>query len=259
MIEPKDSSEKIQIMQEGGKKLSNIFAKLIKLLKPGINLLSIEAESLKLIKESGGSPAFMMVPGYKWSTCLNVNDEIVHGIPKNYLIKAGDVVNLDIGLYYKGYNTDMCGSIKIKDERSKIKDEKEIDRFLETGKLALKEAEKQARAGNRVGHISQRIQEIVEKAGYSCSYNLTGHTIGKSLHETPNIPCILTREIAKTPLLKIGDTIAIEVIYSQGKPHLVTDEDGWTIKTKDGKIAAVFEETVAISNKGLKVLTPLPF
>ena len=269
------TEQEIKIMHEGGKKLSSILGQLFQMGKPGVNLLDLEKKAIQLIEETGGEPAFARAPGYHWATCLNINEEIVHGIPKEYIIKVGDVVNIDMGLYYKGFNTDMSSTILVKNspkDTSEVAQEprsgaqttparwKEINRFLKTGKKALKEAINQAKPGNYIGHISSKIQEIVEGAGYSCARNLTGHGIGRKLHELPSIPCFLQSRIKDTPLLKSGMTIAIEVIYCMGKSKLVINpKDKWTIKTKDGKISAVFEETIAIDKKGALVLTKLPF
>jgi len=248
------SPSEIQLMKQGGRKLSLILADLFKMVEPGVNLLTIEKRAVQLIKETGGEPAFQRVPGYNWATCLNINEEIVHGVPKDYQIKKGDVVNIDIGLYYRGFNTDMSGTIYLPPPQNK-----EVDCFLQTGRKALEEAKKQAKAGNRVGHISQKIQQIIEKAGYNCARNLTGHGIGRELHQEPMIPCWLKGSKEATPLLKEGMAIAIEVIYTQGKKDLVVDSrDKWTIRTKDGKISAVFEETIIVTNKDPIVITKLP-
>jgi len=249
------TSKELQIMKEGGQKLSAILTELFDFAKEGINLLEIESKAVQLIKKSGGEPGFMKVPNYHWATCININDEIVHGVPKDYILKNQDVLNIDIGLFYKGLHSDMSGTVYFRDRK-----DKEIEKFLETGRKALKLAEKKARENNRIGHISQRIQQIIEKEGYNCARNLTGHGIGKNLHEEPMIPCILNKPINYTPILKQGMTLAIEVIYMQGEPDLVMNsKDGWTIKTKDGKISAVFEETVAVSKDEAVVLTKLPF
>ena len=263
MIIPIKTEKEIQMMQEGGKKLSWVFGQLKPLIKSGSNLLKIEQQANQLIKSIGAKPAFKQVANYHWATCLNVNDEIVHGIPKDYQLKANDVLNIDIGLYYRGFNTDMSSTFRVKTQPPKPNPQNntvdEIDRFLATGKLALKEAQKQAKVGNRVGHISEKIQQIIELAGYNCARNLTGHGVGRLLHESPMIPCFLRGRIEETPLLQKGMTLAIEIIYTQGSPELITDNDGWTIRTKDGKISAVFEETIVISQKGYLVLTKVPF
>lgn len=240
-------------MGEAGKKLSSIFGKLLLIMKPGTNLLEIEKKAVDLIKETGGKPAFSRVPTYNWATCLNVNDGIVHGVPRDYLIQSGDLLNLDIGLFYKGYNTDMSATVYLGNKNPAV------ERFLKTGKKALKEAVKAAKPGNRVGHISRRIEEIVTAAGYTIAQNLTGHGIGRKLHEPPPIPGFLKGRVKETPLLKKGMCLAIEVIYCQGRSDLIVDpEDKWTIRTKDGKMSAVFEETIALTSDGPLVLTKIP-
>lgn len=254
MIIPIKTEKEIQIMQEGGEKLSWVLGQLKPLIKLGSNLLEIEQQANRLIKSIRAKPAFKQVTNYCWATCLNVNDVIVHAPPKDYQLKDNDVLNIDIGLYYRGFNTDMSTTVRIQNDKNI-----EIDNFLETGRIALKKAEEQAVAGNRVGHISEKIQQIIEAAGYNCARNLTGHGVGRLLHEPPIIPCFLKGRIEETPLLQKGMTLAIEIIYTQASPELVTDNDGWTIRTKDGKISAVFEETIVISQKGYLVLTKLPF
>lgn len=246
----------LAIMQEGGEKLAAILGQLLKMVQVGANLLAIEAEAVRLIKLTGGEPAFQKVPRYAWATCLNINDAIVHSIPRNYQLQEGDVLNIDIGLLYNGYNLDTSYTKLVKSLKLKVESLTEKERFLETGKRALTVALKQARAGNRVGHISQAIQQVIEQAGYSCARTLTGHGIGKKLHEPPQIPCFLKGTIEETPLLKAGMTLAVEVIYAQGEAMLVVDpQDKWTIRTKDGRIAAVFEQTIALQNDGCLILT----
>jgi len=259
VIIPLKTKQDIQLIKEGGQKLGVVLSQLIDMAEPGVNLLEIEKRAVQLIKEGGGEPGFARVPGYKWATCLNINEGIVHGIPKDYRLKNGDLLSIDIGNYYQGWNTDMCATILVESPNSKLQitNKKEMTEFLETGKRALEKAIEQARPGNRVGHMSQKIQEIIERQGYSCATNLTGHGVGKKLHESPVIPCLLRGRIEDTPLLKKGMVIAIEVIYTQGSPELVVDsDDHWTMKTKDGQPAALFEKTIAITQSGPEIITP---
>jgi len=147
---------------------------------------------------------------------------------------------------------------KLKTQNSKLKTNKndnDIDIFLETGKKALNEAIKQAKVGNHIGDISKTIQDIVEDRGYSVVRTLVGHGVGRQLHEDPEIPGFLSEPIEKTPLLKEGMTIAIEVIYNMGGPDLKLDKDGWTLRTEDGSLAGLYERTVAITKNGPLVLT----
>ncbi len=262
LISLKDQ-KKIQLMKEGGYKLSRILAQLLQMSQPGVNLLAIEKKALQLIKLAGGKPAFALVDNYSWATCLNVNDEIVHSAPKDYILKTGDLLNIDVGLFYQGFNTDMSSTIQVQsakckaqNDNSKLKDEK-IKNFLTVGKKALNEAIKKAKAGNQVAHISQKIQQIVETAGYSVARNLTGHGLGKKLHQPPAIPGFVRSPLRKTSLLKPGMTLAIEVIYCMGSSDLVLDKkDGWTFRSKDSQLTAVFEKDIAVTEDKPLILTP---
>jgi len=196
----------------------------------------------------GGTPSFKLVPRYHWASCVGLNDEVVHSIPKeNKIIKKGDLLKIDLGMLWRGFQSDMAWTIKVPSG---------TDPFLEAGKKALKEAIKVARAGNRVGHISQKIQEVIETAGYRPVEALTGHGIGRKMHEDPLIPGVLKGKLEETPLLRSGMTIAIEVIYNQGEEKIVLENDGWTVSTKDGKISGLFENTIAITNSEPLALTP---
>jgi len=248
--------EEIEIMKEGGRILAEVLFEVLDHAKPGATELELDGLAEKLILERGAEPGFKKVDGYKHTICISTNDVVVHGIPTEYKLKEGDVVGIDCGVYYKGFHTDVAHTVRV--QKSKVKSQKsdEVDRFLETGKNALKEAIKQARAGNRIGHISQAIQKIVEGAGYSVVRSLIGHGVGRELHEEPEVPGFLDGSISTTPLLKVGMTIAIEVIYNMGK-HDVTYSggDGWTIKTKDKSLSGLFERTIAITTGEPLVLT----
>jgi len=185
-----------------------------------------------------------MVPGYEWVTCINVNQGVVHGIPDNYRLKENDVVSIDMGMKFGGLNVDEAWTVEVKTQNSKLKTQNE--KFLEVGRRALEKAIKMAKAGNRVGHISLAIEKEIKKAGFSPIQALTGHGVGRKLHEEPKIPCYLQEKIVVTPLLKPGMTLAIEVIYSKGSPELILKNDGWTLETADGSLAALFEKTVFV-------------
>lgn len=248
-------SQKIQHMKTGGKKLAAIRDELISLVKPGVVPLDIDAIATKRIKEAGGKASFLTVSGYKWATCISVNDGVVHGVPDKRPFVAGDVVSIDIGLFYEGYHTDTSWSVLIEDPNDKSGSIKK-SAFLTTGKTALEKAIKQAKSGLRIGHISQAMQKEVEGAGFSIVPSLVGHGIGKNLHEAPQIPGVLNGRLERTMLLKEGMTIAIEVIYTMGKPHIqYSNDDGWTLATVDGSLAGLFEETVLITTDDPLVLT----
>jgi len=251
---PIKTKKEIEKMKVGGKILAEVIFEVLEMVKPGKTELELEKLAEELIILKGGYPGFKKVEGYKFATCISTNDVIVHGLPGNYALKEGDVFGVDCGVYYEGFFTDMSESIRVKSEKLKVKSD-EIDKFLETGKFALNEAIKKAKAGNRIGHISKTIQDIVEGKGYSVVRELIGHGVGKKLHEEPEVPGFLVGKIENTPLLKEGMTIAIEVIYNMGKFGIRYSDDQWTIKTQDGSLSGLFERTVAITKNGPVVLT----
>lgn len=244
------SPEEIGIMAEGGEKLARIKQRLVGEVKEGINAQEIEDLAVELIFKEGCQPSFKMVPNYKWSTCVNVNQGVVHGIPKKSVIfKKGDIVSVDIGIYYKGFHTDTSSSVGIN-----LKDSSE--KFLKVGKVALDKAIDAARVGNKIYDISQAIESVIVKAGFNPVRALVGHGVGRSLHEEPQIPCFTdSRHLSSSPRIIEGMTLAIEVMYSQGSGDVKIDKDGWTISSSDGTITALFEDTIAITKKGTLVLT----
>jgi methionyl aminopeptidase len=243
--------EQIQIMKTGGKMLADTLYAVMDAAVAGVSEIELDALAEKLIREKGGEPGFMKVEGYKHTVCMSTNDVVVHGVPTDYVLKDGDMVGIDCGVYYKGFHTDMSHSKII----GKSKDMQK-EAFLNTGYFALEEAIKMAVIGNHVGHISKTIQEIVEGAGYSIVRSLVGHGVGRELHEEPEVPGFLRGSIAKTPLLKEGMVIAVEIIYNMGGKDVVYNTaDGWTISTADGSLSGLFERTVAITKQGPVILT----
>lgn len=249
-----NTEKKVAAMFAGGQKLGVILSELLEVAQPGISLLDIEALAQKRITQAGGVPSFPTVEGYRWATCLCVNDVVVHGIPTSRVLAEGDVLTIDIGMIYEGYHTDT-GWTKVV-HSSAFQVDGAVSLFLKTGEEALWKAIDQARAGNRIGHISGEIQRIIEGAGYGIVKSLVGHGISRELHEPPQIPGFLRGTVAHTLPLAAGMTIAIEVIYTMGAPAVFyPNDDGWSIATRDGSLSAVFEHTIAISSDGPTVLT----
>lgn len=239
----------IKTMAKGGSKLAKIKSELAKRVKNGTSAMEIENLATALIKQSGGQPSFKMVPGYHWTTCINVNEGLVHGIPKKETIfKNGDIVSIDVGMYFKGFHTDTSLTVLVGKNPQK-------EKFLKSGKLALAKAIEKVRAGNIIYDISKAIQDSLKKDGLTPIKALVGHGVGRDLHEAPAVPCYVgDNEVEKVKLVE-GMVLAIEVMYAAGGDKVVTFEDGWTIGTKDGKIAGLFEETVAIVANGPLILT----
>lgn len=242
--------EELEIMSEGGKKLSFVKNELYKATKVGVSAAEIDSLAEKLILELGGKPSFKMVKGYSWSTCINVNSGIVHGIPhKSLIFKEGDLVSIDLGMYYKGFHTDTSISFDLNASK-KVKD------FLNAGKLALIEGMNSIVVNNSyIYDISYAIEKTIKKHGYKPVFDLTGHGIGKNLHENPYIPCFTEGVRTATAKIVSGMALAIEVMYVAGSPNLIKENDGWTIATEDGKISGLFEETVIVTNSGFKQIT----
>ena len=211
--------------------------------------MEIEKLADSLINKSGGKPSFKMVDGYKYATCVNVNAGVVHGIPKKEIVfKDGDIVSVDVGIFYKGFHTDTSISVLLgKDD--------EKSHFLDIGKSALKKAIKQAKRGKRIWHISQAMEKAIVQAGFYPVRSLVGHGVGRSLHEEPQIPCFIYGKPENTPKIVEGMVFAIEAMYTQTDTSLVVEEDGWTIVTSDGKISGLFEETIAVTKNGPLVIT----
>ncbi len=247
------TKEEIEIMRYGGNILSEVLWEVMDFIKPGVTEIEVDALADKLIIEKGGEVGFRRVEGYKYATCISTNNVVVHGIPTDYKLKEGDIIGVDCGVFYKGFNTDMSHSVVV----GKSSKNPEVDKFLEVGEKALNEAIKQAKIGNRIGNISKTIQDIVEiENGYSIVRSLIGHGVGRDLHEDPEVPGFLHGKIEKTPVLKEGMTIAIEVIYNMGEPDVsFYNKDGWTIGTTDGSLSGLFERTIAVTQKGPEILT----
>ncbi|MBI2028190.1 MAG: type I methionyl aminopeptidase [Candidatus Levybacteria bacterium] len=253
------TKEEIEIMREGGRILAEVLFTLIESVRPGVSELDIDKLAETLILKAGGEPAFKRVKDYKNTICVSTNDVVVHGVPTDYTFKEGDVVGIDCGVYYKGFNTDMAETLRVSTENEGLRTKNssnEIDRFLETGMKALQAGINAAHLGNRVGHISRAIQSIVDKEGYSVVKSLVGHGIGQNLHEEPDVPGYLSQSLDKTSELRQGMAIAIEAIYNMGKDDVIySNSDGWTIKTKDQSLSGLFERTVAITKEGPLILT----
>ena len=244
------SSNKLQAMREGGLILGSIRESLYNYTQVGVSPAQIELEAQRLLKEAGVEPSFNKVPGYHWATCVTRNEQVVHGIPTtNTPFVSGDMVMVDVGVYHLGYHTD-CAFTKVVGKSTKEK-----DRFLEAGLEGINLAIGVIKAGERIGAISEAMQQTLDRYGYCATKELTGHGVGKNLHEEPMIPNIILGPKKNSPKMYNGQTLAIEIIYVAGKPDLFLEDDGWTISTKDGKLSAVFEETVEVTADGFSILT----
>ena len=217
-------------------------------VKPGITTYEIDTIVRKYIEKQGATPSFLGYGGFPASACISVNNVVIHGIPsKKQILKEGDIVSVDVGAFYEGFHGDNAYTFAC----GKISDE--AQRLLDATKEGLFEGIKMAVAGNSVGDIGSAVQKYVEARSYSVVRDFVGHGVGAKLHEDPSIPNYGTpgRGVRLLP----GMTIAIEPMVTQGSYEVRVLDDEWTTVTVDGKLAAHFEHTVAITPDGPKIMT----
>lgn len=239
---------KLQAMTEGGKRLGHIKGRLVGMVKAGVTPLEIDAFVDKEILFGGDKHSFKTVDHYRFATCINVNEGMVHGIPNDKPFLPGDVVKIDMGLMHEGFHLDTAITVQVPPNSP------EVTKFLEVSQKALVSAITVALPGHTIYDIGEAMQTVVESAGYNVVRDLTGHGIGRKLHTDPFIPCFADKRNKKL-VLSVDQTIAIEAMVTMGDWHLVEDPDGWTLSTQDGSITAMFEETVYITPDGPKILT----
>jgi len=243
------TEKEIEIMRQGGKILAKILDELEKKIKPGTNTFFLNEFAENLAARFGAKPSFKGYKNYPASLCVSVNSEVVHGLPKQKILKEGDIVGLDFGLFYKGYYTDMAKTVGVGKISSLAK------RLIFVTKKALDLGIAQVRPGNHVGDISFAIQNYVESNGFSVVRDLVGHGVGRKVHEPPQVPNF--GEKGKGIKLEKGMTLAIEPMVNAGKPEVRLLPDGWTFVTCDGSLSCHFEHTVAVTNDGNEILTKI--
>lgn len=241
----------LKLMRESGRIASSALKKALQAVKVGVSGLEIDKIAEEEIYRLGGDLSYKTVPGYKFATCITINEQVVHGIPTGEKLIEGDLVSIDLAVEYRGWHTDCAWSVLV--DGGKIEDGKWKMEFLKAGEEALWDGIAQAVAGKKVGDISSAIQVGVEGSGYHIVRSLVGHGVGKALHEQPEIPGIGT--IGTGAILKEGMTLAIEVIYAKGSYEVVLDKDGWTYSTADKSWGGLFEMTVVVGKDKAEVLT----
>ena len=240
------TEEEISLIKEAGKRLRKVVNRLKKEIKVGVTTNYINEKAENLIRKYGGYPSFKTVKGYKWAICVPINEQIVHTPPSERILRKGDLLTIDIGLSYRGYHSDYAETILIDDNNNSEK-----KRFLETGKDALRRAINQVKIGNYIGDISREIEKTITNSGFFIIKSLVGHGIGRKLHEDPLVPGFVSKKREKTPLIKEGLALAIEVIYSQRTENMIyEDKQRWSIITADKSLSACFENTVIATKKG---------
>ncbi len=217
-------------------------------VEPGVSTLELDTLAEKFIRSKGARPNFKGLYGFPATACISINNEVIHGIPaKNRILRSGDIVSVDLGAEFEGYNGDNAATFACGDVSPEAK------RLIDATRESLYEGIKHAVAGGRVGDISHAVQQYVESRGYSVVRKYVGHGVGTSLHEAPEIPNfgVSGRGVRLVP----GMTIAIEPMVNAGSFDVKVMPDGWTVLTSDGSLSAHFEHTVAITADGPKIMT----
>ena len=236
-------------MREAGRVVAATIQMLVSSLEPGMKTKKLDAIASREIRRLGAAPAFKGYRGFPATICVSLNQEIVHGIPGERVIREGDIVSIDVGAVVDGFYADAAVTAPM----GKVSPEGE--RLIETTRQSLEMGIRQAVVGNRVGDISVAVQRLAEGRGYGVVREYVGHGIGRALHEEPSIPNF--GEPGKGPLLRPGMVIAIEPMLNVGGWRTRVLEDEWTVVTADGTLSAHFEHTIAITEEGPQVLTSL--
>ena len=238
----------IVLMKKAGELTRDALNYVETLIKPGVSTLELDKYVEKYIIDRGGIPSFLNYEGFPNSICASVNEMVVHGIPSDEIIlKEGDIISIDVGVIYKGYNGDAARTFPV----GKISPQKE--RLIRITEECFFEGIKHLKVGERLGKLSHAIQQHAEKNGYSVVRELVGHGIGKKMHEPPNVPNY-GRE-TDGPIVTKNSCIAIEPMINMGKKEIGMLRDGWGIVTRDGLPSAHYENTVLITEEGVEILT----
>lgn len=238
----------VALMRESALLVSNTLAMIATELKPGVPTLAIDKRIHDFICDHGATPSFLNYHGYPFSSCISVNDVVVHGFPNKKELKEGDIVSIDVGVILHEWHGDHAYTFAIGEPAAAIAT------LIRVTKESLYKGIQKAIVGNRVGDISNAIQEHTEKAqGYGVVRELVGHGLGKNLHEDPQVPNYGKRGTG--PKLKEGLVLAIEPMINLGKKEVFTDKDGWTVRTKDGSVSVHFEHDVCIKKERAFILS----
>ncbi len=241
------NKEEIELLRENNLLVSETLALLAQHIAPGVTTLELDRIAEDFIRSRGATPGFLGYNGYPNTLCVSVNEQVVHGIPSSYSLKDGDIVSVDCGTFMKGFYGDSAYTFAVGSISA------ETQRLLDVTREALYKGVAQAKVGNRVGDVSEAVQEHAERNGFTIVRELTGHGLGRRMHESPEVPNYGMRGSGK--LLKAGMVICIEPMINYGSRDVIFEKDGWTVRTRDRKPSAHFEFAVAITKEGPDVLT----
>ena len=242
------TKEEVEMMRQSALLVSKTLTEVAKMLRPGITTLEIDEFIGIFVRDHGAVLSFFDYKGYPFNSCLSVNDVVVHGFPNKSELKKGDIISVDIGVILNEWHGDHAYTFAIGDPGP------EVRQLIKVTKESLYKGIEKAIAGNRVGDISFAIQEHTEKKyGYGVVRELVGHGLGKSLHEDPQVPNYGRRGTGTK--LKEGIVLAIEPMINLGTKDIFTEDDGWTVRTKDGKPSVHFEHDVCVQKNKADILS----
>lgn len=240
----------IELLRRANKIVAEVLLRLAEESKPGVSTWDLEVLADALCRKRGGRPAFKGYRGYPHALCVSINEEIIHGMPReDKVLKEGDIVSFDFGVEYEGYIGDAALTVAV-GKTSEL-----AEKLMKVTEEALYIGIDKARVGNRVGDISAAIQRHVERHGFSVIRDFVGHGVGRELHEPPEVPNF--GKPGKGPRLQAGMVLAIEPMVVTGSPKVKVLDDKWTVVTEDGGLAAHFEHSVAITARGPEILSKI--
>jgi methionyl aminopeptidase len=237
-------------MQRAGTLAAEALREVVRAVRPGVTGAQLDALAERYIRERGGTPSFKGYRGFPASICVSVNDEVVHGIPNHRPLARGAIVSLDLGAVVDGVHGDVAVTVPVGEVVPRVQ------RLLVVTREALYRGIEAVQPGNRLGDVGAAIQRHVEAAGFTVVRDFAGHGIGRALHEEPQVPNF--GEPGTGALLREGMTLAVEPMVNLGGYDVMMDDDGWTVRTRDGQPSAHFEHTVAVTAAGPRVLTAIP-
>ncbi|MBR7117422.1 MAG: type I methionyl aminopeptidase [Clostridia bacterium] len=242
------NSEQLALMRKAGKITAEALLVAREAVRPGVSTLEVDTKVRQFIERCGATPSFLGYGGFPGSACISINEQVIHGIPSaKVIIKEGDIVKVDVGARYRGYNGDSARTFPV----GRVSDE--ALRLISVTEQSFYEAMKVARAGNRIGDIGNAVESFVISNGFSVVKAFVGHGLGKDLHEEPEVPNY--GKPGRGPRLYAGMTLAIEPMVNVGDFNVNILKDGWTVVTADGKLSAHYENSIAITESDPIMLT----
>jgi methionyl aminopeptidase len=241
------TDDEIRMMRESSRIVARVLSELRPMIRPGVKTQDLDAHAESRARELGAKPAFKGYRGYPASLCISVNEEIIHGIPSSRVLREGDIVSLDFGVLYDGFYGDAARTFPVGTVSPQART------LIQAAEQAFDKGVAQMAEGNRVSDISAAVQEYVEARGFSVIRSFVGHGIGRALHEEPQVPNFGFP--GRGPKIRSGLVLAIEPMIAAGDFEVEVLADGWTAVTKDRSLAAHFEQTVALTDRGIEILS----